>query len=150
MLLRYKRMKRIRLIFLAVSVLLYSFSSRAEVPAEKEIHYHFQPHVITQELNEYYGGGFADLFFGFCDALLNGEDTYPCPDSHTEFVLWDTARGCFPIADGIATADFPVGAPRKHPSGKAKIIYRYDRDTCQSLIADFQTRVEDILYQRKT
>ena len=138
-------MKRIGLIFLAVSVLMYSPSMVAEVTTENEIRYHFQPHVITEEVREFFGEDFTDLFFGFCDALLSGDDSYACPDAQTEFEIWRTAGSCFPIADKIAYADFPVGAPRKHPSGQAKIIYRYDRATCQRLIADFQTRVEGLL-----
>ena len=138
-------MKRICLIFLAVSVLMHGPSMVAEVSMEKEIRYHFQPHVITEEIREFFGEDFTDLFFGFCDALLNGDDSYLCPDSHTEFEIWRTAGSCFPIADKIAYADFPVGSPRKHPSGQAKIIYRYERATCQSLIKSFQIRVEDLL-----
>ncbi len=136
-------MKRMLACVLTLSVLFLLLSpcgiwgdARAE-----ENQYRFKPHVMTEEIKQFYGEDFVNLFFGFCDALLNGDESYPCPDSDTEFAIWETARSCFPLASEIAYTDYPDD----FSSGTAKLLYHFDWNECHKRIEDFESRVESIL-----
>lgn len=73
--------------------------------------YSFDPHVISKVYIEAYGTDIEGLFYGFCDAVLEGRKTFPCPDDMTFHRLFSIARNCLPVAsycideDAAWTAD---------------------------------------------
>ncbi|MBQ1435527.1 MAG: hypothetical protein IIZ19_06505, partial [Clostridia bacterium] len=59
----------------------------------------FKPHVMSEVYRDIYGDGFEETFFGLCDAVLGGEDTFSCPSRERLFQALSVSRTCLPIAD---------------------------------------------------
>ena len=56
----------------------------------QEGHYVFEPHVFGSRYLEQFGEDMRDTFFAYCDAVRNGEESFPCPDQ--ESLNWCVGR----------------------------------------------------------
>ena len=85
--------------------------------------YTFDPHVISKEYLRVFGEQIEPLFYGFCDAVLNGEDTFACPSEPVFHEILAVARVCLPIATYLIEEDDIYVE-----NGRGHIAYRVEKE----------------------
>ena len=105
----------------------------------QEGHYTFQPHVVGSRYLEQFGEETRDAFFAYCDALRNGEDTFPCPDQDT--FGWCTGRlehFFFPVAEHNADEGFCE-------DGIGHIVYKIPKEQFLQKQKAFEDQITGVL-----
>lgn len=85
--------------------------------------YEFNPHVLPREYRELYGTGFETDYAAFCDAVLSGQDTFPCESSEQFYRIMGAARFSFPLALEMVDAD-----AYRQEGERGHITYRYESE----------------------
>ena len=124
-------------------------STEAEMPVEvteesegeREVFaYTFQPHVIAEEYKKIYDSNIEDEFFVFCDAILNGRDSFPCSSRERVFQLLSISRTCLPIAEELIDKNKITVA-----NGTAVITYKKSQEEVFKEIAEFKEKVTQVI-----
>ena len=69
-----------------------------EPTPEPQTRFVFQPKVCSVYLEEVFGETMCETWFNLVDAVMAGEDTFACPDTHTyDWVMGQFPRLCFPL-----------------------------------------------------
>ena len=118
--------------------------SAADTPGEAHGHYTFQPKVCSVYMEEVFGKTMCETWFNLVDAVMTGEDTFACPDTHTyDWVIGQFPDKCFPplveLIDYAEDRDNPV------KNGVASFVYKVPREEAAARIAAFAEQVEGIL-----
>jgi len=110
----------------------------------KERWFTFQPKVTSSFIKEVYGQDKIDAWYSLVDAVMAGEDTFECKDSHTYFwTISDFPNRCFPVLEKIVgTVGDP---PNVEVNGTAKFKYKVPKEEAKKMIDDFIVLVEDII-----
>ena len=121
-------------------------SSAADV--EKPVsHYVFQPKVCSPMLEEVMGTKMKDAWFSLVDAVMEGGDTFDCPDDETYFwTIGQFPERCFPVLAGLI--DVPDDLPDPdHPikDGVGRIKYTVPYEEVRQQIDSLAVLVESIL-----
>ena len=104
-----------------------------------EGHYTFQPHVFGSRYLEQFGEEMRDTFFAYCDALRNGDDTFPCPDQETfGWCVGRLSNFFFPVARG----DIEAGVCE---NGVATLRYTVPKEEFLQKEREFEESVVNIL-----
>ncbi len=118
-----------------------------EVPEDEgRGHYRFQPKVCSSYMTELFGEPMRDTWFALVDAVMAGEDHFPCPDEHTyNWVMGQFPDKCFPVLKELIDYTYD----REHPvvDGVASFEYLVPREEAAARIAEFAELVEEILNQ---
>ncbi len=67
--------------------------------------YTFQPHVFSDLDVRVYGEEIREIFFAYCDAVLAGEDSFPCPDEKSLDAVMTLQRRLFPLGIFVSCGD---------------------------------------------
>ena len=102
--------------------------------------YQFQPHVISDEYIRAYGEEIEPLFYAFCDAVLNGESTFPCPSTEMFHQVLGIARVCLPVASYCIEEDDVYVK-----DGVGHIAYRMDQKELKQTVESFKARVTEVI-----
>lgn len=148
---RHKIFKNI-LISILTAFLMLSFSGCGKedpVPEEtiqetEEVslpayQFEFDPHVISDEYIYLYEG-VEEEFYAFCDAILEGRDTFSCSSKERFHQLLGISMSCFPIASELIDRE-NVSVE----NGVCHLPYRYDESQRKEMISDFQKKVSDVI-----
>ena len=83
----------------------------AQTEPEKVSHFSFQPKVCSEYMEEVFGEKMCQAWFSMVDAMMEGRDTFACPDQDTfDWVIGQFPYRCFPVVEGLI--DYP--ADREH------------------------------------
>ncbi len=147
-------MKKLTAFFICLALLASLLSGYAcaaaltaptKLPQEKtEAHYVFQPKVCSSYLEALFGETMVETWYALVDAVMAGEDSFACPDTHTyDWVMGQFPDKCFPVL--IELIDY--GWDRDNPvkDGVATFTYLVPREEAAARIAEFAALVEDIL-----
>lgn len=111
-------------------------------PEPERGHYVFQPKVCSPYIRELFGDVMCDTWFHLVDAVMAGEDTFPCPDADTYgWVCGQFPNLCFPVLDQLIA--FPYDD--SFADGVGTIQYLVPKEEAAAQIAAFSKTVEDIL-----
>lgn len=102
--------------------------------------YTFDPHVISREYLEVYGPEIEGEFYAFCDAVLAGEDTFPCPSAERFHRLLSIARTCLPIADTLVEQDAVFAE-----NGVGHIVYKVAQSELLDQVRLFREKVTSVI-----
>lgn len=102
--------------------------------------YTFDPHVISREYLEVYGPEIEGEFYAFCDAVLAGEDTFPCPSAERCHRLLSIARTCLPIADTLVEQDAVFAE-----NGVGHIVYKVAQSELLDQVRLFREKVTSVI-----
>ena len=154
-------MRRIITLLLAASLLLLAAScsasphpapsssdtdqtavSGSSVP-EKVSHYRFQPKVCSPLMEEVMGTGMKQAWFSLVDAIMEGRDSFECPDRDTyDWMMGQFPYRCFPVIDElIESSAYPFNGVK----GTAGFCWKVPEDEARRKIEEFITLTEDIL-----
>ncbi len=107
-------------------------------------HYSFQPKVCSSYMTELFGETMRETWFALVDAVLAGEDQFPCPDAHTySWVMGQFPDKCFPVL--VELIDYTYDRSNPVVDGMASFEYKVPREEAAARIAEFSSLVEDIL-----
>ena len=106
----------------------------------KPFAYAFDPHVISKAYIRVYGEEIEPLFYSFCDAVLAGRDSFPCPSAERLHRLLEIARVCLPVAAFCIRAD-DVSVK----DGVGYLSYSMDRDELLRTVKAFQSKVTGVI-----
>lgn len=115
------------------------------VPETEEIglpsyRFEFDPHVISKEYLSLYGEGIETEFYAFCDAILEGRDSFSCSSKERFHQLLGISMSCFPIASELIDRE-NVSVE----NGVCHLSYRYDESQRKEMISAFQKKVSDVI-----
>ena len=119
----------------------------ASVPAETQepspteaapLDYTWQPHVFSGLYREIFGEEAEQAFYRMIDAVLAGEDAFPCAKREYLYCFAVTSSACFPpyarLVDEITWKD-----------GTASIAYACEDGERQAVLEDFERNVTEIV-----
>ena len=109
-------------------------------PTPEPFVYQFRPHVLSQEYRQLYGAEVERAFYDYCDAVLAGEETFPCPDGETLRRCVSLSRSCLPIADALLERD-----RCRVEGGTAHLTYRVSREEVRELATRFREKVTAVI-----
>ena len=113
----------------------------ADVPHS---HYTFQPKVCSVYMEEVFGKTMCETWYNLVDAILEGKDTFACPDQHTyDWVMGQFPERCFPVLAEII--DYAYDRENSVKDGVASFTYRIPIDEAAARIEEFGTMIEDLL-----
>jgi len=102
--------------------------------------YEFNPHVISKEYVTLYGKEIEEVFYSFCDAVLNGESKFKCDSKEQFHIVLSIARVCLPIASQYVDKDKIYVE-----NGIGYISYKIDRDELLMNVNKFKEKVTNII-----
>ena len=102
--------------------------------------YTFNPHVISKAYLKAYGPEIEPIFYGFCDAVLSGEDSFPCPSVETYQRLLTIAGVCLPVASHCIDKD-----RIRVENGTGWIPYTMEHDELMRTVRSFEDRVTAVM-----
>lgn len=102
--------------------------------------FEFDPHVISKEYISLYGEGIVTEFYAFCDAILEGRDSFSCSSKERFHQLLGISMSCFPIASELIDRD-NVSVE----NGICHLSFRYEKERCTKMISSFQKKVSDVI-----
>ena len=105
-----------------------------------EYNYQFNPHVISEEYFLIYGKDIEEIFFSFCDALLDKEKEFKCESKEYFYQLLNISNSCFPIANEIIDKDKTY-----IENGICYLFYLYDDNELDLIINEFKERIIKII-----
>jgi len=102
----------------------------------------FNPKVSSVFLTEIFGETMMQTWYNLVDAVIEGKDTFPCPDQETyNWVMGQFPDRCFPVFTQLIE---PVYGGTVE-NGTARFLYKTSKEECEAKIAEFEIMVEDIL-----
>ncbi|MBR3168023.1 MAG: alpha/beta fold hydrolase [Erysipelotrichaceae bacterium] len=110
------------------------------LPDTEEFSYAFSPHVMAEEYKKIYGPGIEDVFYTFCDTVLEAGDSFACADREELFHLLTIAKSCFPLADGLVDREQSYVE-----NGTAHLVYKNDPQEVRELAERFISKVESVI-----
>lgn len=102
--------------------------------------YEFNPHVISKEYVTLYGKEIEEVFYSFCDAVLNGESKFKCKSKEQFNRVLSISRICFPVASQYVDKDKIYVE-----NGIGHISYKIDRDELLINVSKFKEKVTDLI-----
>ena len=146
-------------IFVIISlsyVLIYHFSNIESIEGEKgqnsidnktnqvnsliAYNYEFNPHVISKEYVTLYGKEIEEVFYSFCDAVLNGESKFKCESKEQFNIVLSISRVCLPIASQYVDKDKIYVE-----NGIGYISYKIDRDELLINVSRFKEKITNLI-----
>lgn len=128
----------------AESAILPDADGSAEQETEIGGHYTFQPKVCSSYMTELFGETMRDTWFALVDAVMAGEDTFACPDTHTyDWVMGQFPERCFPVLPELIDYAYDRENPVK--DGMGSFVYKVPPEEAAARIAEFAALVEEIL-----
>ena len=135
---------------MVISALLMALFSGALAEAASDSadgtrgHYVFQPKVCSIYMEEVFGKTMCETWFNLVDAVMAGEDTFACPDSHTyDWVIGQFRDKCFPPL--VELIDFTYDRNNPVKDGVGSFVYTVPREEAAARIAAFAEQIEGIL-----
>ena len=108
----------------------------ATIPA---FEYQFSTHVISELYKEKYGEAVEEEFYRFCDALSQGETSFPCISREHFFELLEISGSCFPFAALIERDSVACSA------GRCTFTYRCDAEEIPQKMQEFIEKVTSVI-----
>ncbi len=116
-------------------------STESEPPVS---HYTFQPKVCSSYMLDVFGETMVGTWYSLVDAVMAGENTFACPDTHTyNWVMGQFPERCFPLLTGLITYCYDRDNPVK--DGVASFEYTVPQEEAAGRIREFAALVEEIL-----
>lgn len=105
-----------------------------------KVRYSFNPHVYSGLYDDNFDAKTKETFFGFCDALLAGDEEFPCSDNIMYFNIVNTiSHNCMPLSCYVCAAEDPVS------HGMGRIEYSIPREEYLTKTEEFREMITDIL-----
>ena len=104
--------------------------------------YTFDPHVISEEYVLIYGEGIKEEFFALCDAIRNGESSFPCLSKERFHQLMTIADSCFPLAGELIDKE-----QTRIENGNCYLQYRYDEKETKEKTGSFIAKVSALIQE---
>ncbi len=106
--------------------------------------YYFQPKVCSSFMEDLFGREMKETWYALVDAVMAGEDHFPCPDEETyRWVIGRFPEKCFPLlGELIGFGDDPDSWVK---DGVAEFTYRIPVEEVPQRIDEFAELVEGIL-----
>ena len=118
-------------------------------PSKPRGHYVFQPKVCSFYMEEVFGKAMCETWFNLVDAVLEGKDTFACPDQHTyDWVMGQFPDKCLPVLRGLI--DYAWDREHSVKDGVASFTYLVPPEEVVQRIAEFGESIEDILNENLT
>ena len=114
-----------------------SGSPECNLPA---FEYEFNPHVISKEYVTAYGTGMEECFYRFCDAVLNGENTFRCATKEQLLMVITISRECLPIANEFIDSDKCYVS-----DGVGHLSYKIGKDELLEEVSKFKAKVTEVI-----
>lgn len=121
----------------------FSEKQNVEKPQEKslvKLNYKFNPHVMSREYVTVYGSDTEELFYNFCDAVLNVESTFKCPSTEKFKQVLEISRTCLPIASCYIDRDKIFVQ-----NGVGHIPYNVEKEDLKNKIKQFKEKVASVI-----
>ena len=117
-------------------------ATEEEIPASvpETFVYTFNPHVISDEYTLIYGEGIREEFFLMCDAILSGEDSFPCASKERFHQLLSISDSCFPLARELIETE-----KTETENGVCHLHYRYDEEKTEKKKTSFIDKVTSVI-----
>lgn len=117
-------------------------------PADEETvicgHYSFQPKVCSSYMRDLFGEPMVEAWYALVDAVMAGEDTFPCPDKFTyDWVMGQFPDKCFPVLPELI--DYCYDRSNPVVDGTASFTWKVPKEEAAARIAEFAALVEGIL-----
>ena len=113
-------------------------------PSELQAHYVFQPKVCSSYMAELFGETMVETWYALVDAVMAGEDSFPCPDAYTyDWVMGQFPDQCFPVL--VELIDYCYDRSNPVKDGVATFTYQVPPEEAAAQIAEFAALVESIL-----
>ena len=107
-------------------------------------HYTFQPKVCSSYMLDVFGETMVETWYSLVDAVMAGENTFACPDTHTyNWVMGQFPERCFPLLTELITYCYDRDNPVK--DGVASFEYTVPQEEAAGRIREFAALVEEIL-----
>ena len=106
----------------------------------EKFNYEFNPHVISKEYLQVYGADIEETFYRFCDAVLNGENTFACASQERLNAVLSIARYCLPVGSAYVDSDkcYVEG-------GIAYLTYTVSNEELLTKVEEFKAKVTEVI-----
>ena len=106
----------------------------------EKFNYEFNPHVISKEYIALYGTDIEEIFYKFCDAVLNGENKFKCSSIEQYNRVLSIARVCNPIASQYVDKDKIYVE-----NGIGYITYKVEKDELLNNITKYKEKITNLI-----
>ena len=119
-------------------------AAQASSQHKKAGHYTFQPKVCSSLMEEVMGTKLKEAYFNFVDAVMEGRDTFDCPDQYTyDWMMGQFAYRCFPVLAEVIEPTYNGG--NDVVDGKASYRWKVSEEDGRRKINEFIALTESIL-----
>lgn len=105
--------------------------------------YTFNPHVCSSICRQALGDEVEAELFAFCDALLAGEDSFPCENDETWERVHAAMQEALPLSVLVSIGE--EFEDDKLQDGRYPIDYSMDKAEFLEKASEFQTRIEELV-----
>ena len=111
--------------------------------------YTFNPHAFFSLYTMVYGEAVAEEICGFCDAVLAGEDSFPCTGRENWVLISDIKNTLLPVCFYVDIGVWGDGFnPERLQDGRYPLFYNeVSKQEFLSIVADFKERVAFLIAQ---
>ena len=107
-------------------------------------HYTFRPKVCSVYWEELFGKEMCETWFNLVDAVMEGRNTFACPDQHTyDWVMGQFPEKCFPVL--IELIDYAYDREHSVIDGVASFTWLVSPEEAAERIRAFGEQIEGIL-----
>lgn len=105
--------------------------------------YTFNPHVCSSICRQALGDEVEAELFAFCDALLAGEDSFPCENDETWERVHAAMQEALPLSVLVSIGE--EYEDDKLQDGRYPIDYAMDKEEFLKKASEFRTRIEELV-----
>ena len=95
---------------------------------------------MSKEYATVFGSDIENIFYDFCDAVLNGESTFKCPSKEKLNYVYVISRICMPIAYEYVDKDKCYVE-----NGIGHIVYNIDKEELLKKVNEFKEKVTNVI-----
>lgn len=107
-------------------------------------HYVFSPKVCSVYMQEVFGPDMCEAWYNLVDAVMAGEDTFPCKDQHTyDWVMGQFPYRCLPVLEELI--DYAEDREHSVKDGVASFTYLVPPEEARQRIEAFGRDMETLL-----
>lgn len=109
-------------------------------------HFEFRPHVFSDIDLRIYGEKARDDFFAFCDAVLAGEDGFPCSGEDSWALITEQQKRLFPLGEFVSIdPEYEGYSQDASQDGQIPITYLISKEEMKQKIEEFRQQVADLI-----
>lgn len=114
--------------------------------------YSFQPYAFSSIYSMAYGESVADEIRGFCDAVLAGEDSFPCTGLENWLHIDQIKNDLLPICYYVSVYDPNIQSGFLYDesllqNGRYPLYYQLPKEEFLAAVAQFKTRIAELISQ---